>query len=146
MAGPAKSGRMTRLRWIVPALLILCAPVCAQAGLTLRRQCESSEPAGPPTRLPISNQVFDSIGSFGSRTQAATPAFFLFPAAGLVAILLIFMLQRERHLRQQRERLRKTYQLGEDVLGSSSSESILKRLGESLPPIMGVSRVHLYVH
>jgi GAF domain-containing protein/CheY-like chemotaxis protein len=66
----------------------------------------------------------------------------------LLAVLLVgFVLwSRERRLRAQRERLRKTYQLGEEILGGQSAEMILKRLNESLPEILGVSRVRLYVY
>jgi hypothetical protein len=67
-------------------------------------------------------------------------------AVALVMAVSFLAWTRERRLRLQRERLRKTYQLGEEVLGSSSSESILKRLSESLPGILGVSRVRLYVY
>src|ERR1700754_4563270 len=67
-------------------------------------------------------------------------------AVALVLAISFLAWTRERRLRVQRERLRKTYQLGEEVLGSSSSESILKRLGESLPGILGVSRIRLYVY
>jgi len=65
---------------------------------------------------------------------------------GVVLLLSFFLFTRERHLRVQRERLRKTYQLGEEVLGSSSSEAILKRLCESLPGILGISTAHLYIY
>src|SRR5262245_37055320 len=67
-------------------------------------------------------------------------------AVALVITVSFLAWTRERRLRLQRERLRKTYQLGEEVLGSSSSESILKRLSESLPGILGVSRIRLYVY
>ncbi|MGA3239976.1 MAG: GAF domain-containing protein [Bryobacteraceae bacterium] len=67
---------------------------------------------------------------------------------GLGAVLLIafFIWSRERRLRSQRERLRRTYQLGEEILGASSAEAVLKRIAEALPSILGVTRVHLYVY
>jgi GAF domain-containing protein/CheY-like chemotaxis protein len=67
---------------------------------------------------------------------------------GLGAVLLIafFIWSRERRLRSQRERLRQTYQLGEEILGASSAEAVLKRIAEALPSILGVTRVHLYVY
>ena len=40
---------------------------------------------------------------------------------------------RERRLRTQRERLRKTYQLGEEILGASSIETILGQISDALP-------------
>ena len=69
-------------------------------------------------------------------------------AGGIVIILLVsFSLwSRERRLRSQRRRLRRTYKLGEEILGASSASTILKRLSEALPGIVGVTRVHLYVY
>jgi len=63
-------------------------------------------------------------------------------------ILLVgfFLWSRERRLRSQRKRLRRTYKLGEEILGASSSATILKRIAEALPSIIGVTRVHLYVY
>jgi GAF domain-containing protein len=68
--------------------------------------------------------------------------------SGLGVVLLIAFLfwNRERRLRRQRERLRKTYQLGEEILGASSAEAVLKRIADTLPSILGVTRVHLYVY
>ena len=67
---------------------------------------------------------------------------------GLVLVLVTgFVLwSRERRLRSQRERLRKTYQLGEEILGAASPEAVWKRIAETLPSILGITRVHLYVH
>ncbi len=69
-------------------------------------------------------------------------------ASGLSVILLIAFLLwgREHRLRASRERLHKTYQLGEEILGASSAEAVLKRIAETLPSILGVTRVHLYIH
>lgn len=69
-------------------------------------------------------------------------------AGSLGAILLIgfFLWSRERRLRNQRETLRKTYELGEQILGASAAESILKTIAKSLPAILGVTRVHLYTY
>lgn len=53
---------------------------------------------------------------------------------------------RERRMRAQRLRLRKTYQLGEEILGAASAEAIWMRISESLPAILGITRVHLYVY
>jgi len=68
-------------------------------------------------------------------------------AAGITVVLLIglFLWSRERRLRGQRKKLRKTYQLGEEILGATSPATILKRLSESLPAILGVTRVELYL-
>jgi GAF domain-containing protein/CheY-like chemotaxis protein len=69
-------------------------------------------------------------------------------ACGISLVLLVgfFLWGRERHLGDQRERLRKTYHLGEEILGASSTEAILKRLEDSLPAILQITRVHLYTH
>jgi GAF domain-containing protein/CheY-like chemotaxis protein len=69
--------------------------------------------------------------------------------AGLMALLLavgLALFGREQRLKRQRERLRKTYHLGEEILGASSAEAILKRIEEVLPGILAVTRVYLYVH
>jgi signal transduction histidine kinase len=57
-----------------------------------------------------------------------------------------FLWVRERRLRRARERVRKTYQLGEEILSSSSAESILTRLSESLPDLLKVSRVEVFLY
>jgi GAF domain-containing protein len=69
-------------------------------------------------------------------------------ASGITVILLVsfFLWSRERRLRAQRRRLRRTYKLGEEILGASSVATILKRISEALPGIIGVTRVQLYVH
>src|SRR5262249_29906729 len=70
-------------------------------------------------------------------------------AVGALAIMLgagLLVWARERWLRDQRELLRKTYQLGEEILGAASPAAILERLRNSLPQILGVTRVHLYVY
>jgi len=68
---------------------------------------------------------------------------------GSIAVLLtigLILWSRERRLRGQRERLRRTYQLGEEILSASSIESILTQIGDALPGILGVTGVHLYVY
>jgi GAF domain-containing protein/CheY-like chemotaxis protein len=69
-------------------------------------------------------------------------------AGCLAGILLTALLVwgRERRLRTQRERLRRTYQLGEEILGCSSTDVILKRVTGALPGILGITRVHLYAY
>ncbi len=64
---------------------------------------------------------------------------------GLFAIVLFFW-SRERRIRGQREKLRKTYRLGEQILGSDSAETVMARIEESLPELLGVTRLHLYVY
>jgi len=69
-------------------------------------------------------------------------------AFGLIMLLCIsfFLWSRERRLRQQRERLRKTYHVGEEILSASSPEAILKRVSASLIAVLGVTRVQLFVY
>ena len=69
-------------------------------------------------------------------------------AFGLIILLCIsfFLWSRERRLRRQRERLRNTYNLGEEILSASSPETILKRVSASLTAVIGVTRVRLYVY
>jgi signal transduction histidine kinase len=69
-------------------------------------------------------------------------------ASGLTVVLLIaFVLwSREHRLRNQRERLRRTYQLGEEILGGASTQAILQRINEALPGILQVTRIHLFVY
>jgi GAF domain-containing protein len=65
---------------------------------------------------------------------------------GIVSLTGFVLWVRERRLRTQRDRIRKTYKLGEEILGASSAETILKRLGEALPEILGISGARMYVH
>jgi GAF domain-containing protein/CheY-like chemotaxis protein len=69
-------------------------------------------------------------------------------AFGLIMLLCIsfFLWSRERRLRRQRERLRSTYNLGDEILSASTPETVLQRVTASLTAVMGVSRVHLYVY
>jgi CheY-like chemotaxis protein len=69
-------------------------------------------------------------------------------AIGITMVLLVsfFLWVRERRLRAQRRRLRRTYKLGEEILGAASTAAILKRISEALPGIIGVTRVQLYVY
>ena len=69
-------------------------------------------------------------------------------ASGIVVVLLVsfFLWSRERRLRAQRKRLRQTFKLGEEILGASSAATILKRISEALPGIIGVTRVRLYAY
>jgi GAF domain-containing protein/CheY-like chemotaxis protein len=64
----------------------------------------------------------------------------------LIAGAALLMGARERRLRRQRELLRKTYQLGEEIFGALSTEQILERLDEALPVVLGVTRVRLYLY
>jgi CheY-like chemotaxis protein len=64
----------------------------------------------------------------------------------MVLVVSIFLWTRERRVRAQRRRLRRTYKLGEEILGAPSAAAILSRISEALPGIIGVTRVQLYVY
>jgi GAF domain-containing protein len=86
----------------------------------------------------------DSITAISKRWVISPATLVLAVALVLLASALVW--GRERWLREQREKLRKTYQVGEEILASSSVQMILKRLRESLPQLLGISRVRLYVY
>jgi signal transduction histidine kinase len=68
--------------------------------------------------------------------------------AGMILILaavLVFW-GREHRMRLARERSRKIYSLGEEILSAESGDAILKRLEEALPRILNITRVRLYIH
>ncbi|MGO9255676.1 MAG: GAF domain-containing protein [Bryobacteraceae bacterium] len=67
-------------------------------------------------------------------------------ALALVALTAILLWTRERRMNTQRATLRKTYQLGEDILSSPTPEAASERIAEALPAILGVTRVRLYIH
>jgi len=74
------------------------------------------------------------------------PPLVLAGGIGLVLAVSLLLWNHAHRLRQQRERLRKIYQLGEEILGASSTDTILKRITEALPGILGVTRVQLYIY
>jgi GAF domain-containing protein len=83
--------------------------------------------------------------------KAAWPLLAVPPAAlgaclTLVLLVSLFVWSRDRRLRKQRERLRKIYQLGEEILSAPSAGAILKRISAVLPAILGVTRVQLFVY
>jgi GAF domain-containing protein/CheY-like chemotaxis protein len=67
-------------------------------------------------------------------------------ALGVLAGAAVLLWVRERHARKQRLTLRKTYQLGEDILSSPAPEAASQRIAEALPSILGISRVRVYLH
>jgi CheY-like chemotaxis protein len=74
------------------------------------------------------------------------PSLALAAAIFLVALVSVLLWTRERRLREQRKRLRETYQLGEEILSAPSAGVMLKRISEVLPGILGVTRVQLFVY
>lgn len=72
--------------------------------------------------------------------------FALGSAVFLVLAVLFVVWSRERRSRRQRERLRKTYKLGEEVLAAESAEAVLKRLRDALPDILKLTGIQIYNH
>jgi GAF domain-containing protein/CheY-like chemotaxis protein len=100
---------------------------------------------------PPYNQRFELLAAGPAEVVVAARGWFVPPlalTAGLGVVLVVsFLLWTHNHrLRKQRKRLRKTYQLGEEILGASSTDTMLKRITEALPSILGVTRVQLYIH
>ena len=67
-------------------------------------------------------------------------------ATMMVLLVSFFLWSREHRMHGQRERLRGTFHLAEEIMEASSAEAILKRLAETLPGILGITGVHLWVH
>ena len=67
---------------------------------------------------------------------------------GAIAIgaILIAIWRREVRLRGQRELLRRAYELGEEILGASTTEQILINVRLVAPKIFGVTHVELYLY
>jgi GAF domain-containing protein len=76
----------------------------------------------------------------------SVPPPYIVGGIALVVLAGFLLWSRERRLRSQRKKLRKTYQLGEEILSASSPLTILQRISESLPTILGINRVRLYVY
>jgi CheY-like chemotaxis protein len=79
------------------------------------------------------------------RSWVVAPPLVAATAVVVVLVALVFWV-RERRMRSQRERLRRIYQLGEQILGASTIDAIFTEISESLPQILKVSRVHLFVY
>jgi GAF domain-containing protein/CheY-like chemotaxis protein len=100
---------------------------------------------------PPYNQWFELLAADPAETVVAARSWFIPPAVlatgiGVVLAVSLLLWTHDHRLRQQRERLRKTYQLGEEILGASSTDAMLKRVAEALPGILGVTRVQLYIY
>jgi GAF domain-containing protein/CheY-like chemotaxis protein len=83
-----------------------------------------------------------------TRTEKARSVPLAAIVAGVASLMLLGLVlwTRERRLRSQREHLRLTYQLGEQILGASSSEAIVAEIAQGMPALLGISRVNMYVY
>ena len=100
---------------------------------------------------PPYNQWFELLAADPAEIAIAARNWFIPPLAlatgiGLVLVVSFLLWNHDRRLRKQRERLRKTFQLGEEILGAASTDTILKRITEALPSILGVTQVQLYLY
>jgi K+-sensing histidine kinase KdpD/CheY-like chemotaxis protein len=69
------------------------------------------------------------------------------PLGLLAAIAVIVVIwRRDDRLRNQREILRRAYELGEEILGASSADQILGKVSLVVPKIFGVTGAELYLH
>jgi GAF domain-containing protein len=100
---------------------------------------------------PPYNRGYELLATASPVVAHAVSRWWLSPLVVLVMALLVaagglLMGARERRLHRQRELLKKTYQLGEEIFGAASIGQIQKRLDDALPAVLGVTRVRLYLH
>jgi GAF domain-containing protein/CheY-like chemotaxis protein len=100
---------------------------------------------------PPYNQWFELLAADPAEIVVAARSWFIPPLAltggiGVVLAATFLLWSHDHRLRKQRERLRATYQLGEEILSASSTDTILKRITEAFPSILGVNRVQLYIY
>jgi len=101
---------------------------------------------GPPYNKSFELLVDDPAAIVRLEQGWFIPPLTLAIATTMVLLASFFLWSREHRMNGQRERLRRTFQLAEEILGASSAEAILKLLAETLPAILGITGVHLYVH
>ena len=100
---------------------------------------------------PPYNRGYELLATASPVVAHAVSRWWLSPLVVLVMALLVacgalLMGARERRLHRQRELLKRTYQLGEEIFGAASIGQIQKRLDDALPAVLGVTRVRLYLH
>jgi len=67
-------------------------------------------------------------------------------AAVAVGAVVFVVWQRDERLRGQRRLLRRTYELGEEILSAASADQILSKVRLVLPRIFGVASAELYLY
>lgn len=100
----------------------------------------------PPYNTGFEVLVNDPAQVIRAERQWAVSPIVLASGVTVVLLIAVFLWSREHRLRNQRERLRRTYQLGEEILGAASAEAILQRIVEALPGILQVTGIHLYLY
>jgi CheY-like chemotaxis protein len=100
----------------------------------------------PPYNTDFQLLVADmnSVAVIDSPASAA-PIYIIIGVVVIIGVGIVLW-TRERRIRNQRKKLRKTYQLGEEILSASSPATILKRISDALPGILGITRVQLYIY
>ena len=126
-------------------------PLAAPSGLKAGDRVRATGIAYQYCRQPPFNRSYQLLAHDSDAILPIERNWHLSPTALAIALSVVlfigfFLWSRERRLRNQRETLRKTYQLGEEILGASSAQAILKRIRDSLPTVLGVSRIQLYVY
>jgi signal transduction histidine kinase/CheY-like chemotaxis protein len=127
------------------------APGVSFAGVAIGDYVRATGIASQYCLLAPYNRWFQLLAARPADVVAVDRRWFI-PPEVVAAVLLagalagVIWWSRERRLRGQREMLRRAYQLGEEILGASSSDEILRRVRAVLPSIFGITQVHLYVY
>jgi K+-sensing histidine kinase KdpD len=64
----------------------------------------------------------------------------------IIAVFVFTVWRRDERLREQREMLRRAYELGEEILGAASADQILDKVRMVVPAIFGVTSAQLYLY
>ncbi len=138
------------------AALWLCGAACATevrlaAGQSPARRPGDSAPVHTGARERTAAREVFPAAQFGEtinvRTRRALnlPPLLLFGASVAICVFGLIWWTRERRLRAQREALRRSHELGEEILGASSTEDIRRKAVSVVPAVFGVTGVRLYL-
>ncbi|HUB31673.1 MAG TPA: GAF domain-containing protein [Bryobacteraceae bacterium] len=107
----------------------------------------TASPVGSSASAPIDRNFHDfAHGVTGLMLQPVGWMPAVAAVFGILLIIGIVLVDRQRRTHRDRARLRKIYGLGEEILSAPSAELILKYLAETLPEVLRVSRVLIYLH